>query len=226
MNKTEKNAGLVVGISLIVMAFAAGFSYGFVRNELVDESAEITRQNLGENTFLFLAGVVGWIVILITDFLIAGALYILFRNNMKRVSAFTAVTRAIYTVILGFAIYQLIAIVPLIQKAGTSLEIHLHFGSFEKIWSAGLIIFGIHLLGLGYLSIKSEFVPRVLGYLLYIAGIAYVLIHASKQFALFSRGLISSAESILSIPMALGEILLAVWLIYVGLKNRSKQVKR
>jgi hypothetical protein len=170
---------------------------------------------------LFLAGLAGWIVILITDLFVSGALYILFRDSMKRISALTAITRVIYSVVLGLAIYQLIDIIPLIQQVGTSLEISLHFESFEKIWSAGLIIFGLHLLGLGYLSVKSGFVPRLLAYLLYFAGISYVLIHAAKQFALLSQGAISSAESILSIPMALGEILLALWLIYKGLKRKK-----
>jgi len=224
MNKTEKKAGLVAGISLIIMAIAAGFSYGFVQNELLNESAEITRQNLVENKSLFLAGISGWIVILITDLLVSGALYMLFRESARRISALTAITRVIYSVILALAIYRLIDIIPLIHKAGTSLEINSHFESFEKIWSVGLIIFGFHLLGLGYLSIKSGFIPRILAYLLYIAGICYVLIHAAKQIALFSQDAISSAESILSIPMALGEILLAFWLIYKGLK-RNKSIK-
>jgi hypothetical protein len=226
MNKTEKKAGLVAGISLVVMAIAAGFSYGFVQNELLNESAEITRQNLVENKSLFLAGIAGWIVIFITDLLVSGALYILFRDNMKRVSALTAITRLIYTAVLGFAIYQLTGILPLLQKAGTSLEISSHFESFEKIWSVGLIIFGFHLLGLGYLSVKSKFIPWFLAYLLYIAGVSYVLIHAANQFTFFSQTIISSAESILSLPMALGEMLLAFWLIYKGLKrNKSIQVK-
>lgn len=225
MKQQEKIAGLVAGISLIVMAVAAAFSYGFVQNHLVDETAEITRQNLVENKSLFLAGLAGWLVIFITDLIVAGALYIFFKTTSKRISLTTSFVRIIYTVVLGAAIYQLTGIIPLLNGTETSFEINSHFELFNKIWSAGLFIFGFHLLGLGYLSIKSQSIPGFFGYLLYMAGVGYVLIHAAKQFALLSQPVIASAETILSLPMALSELLLAVWLIYKGLRKEDKRKK-
>jgi len=222
MNKKEKTAGLVAGISLIVMAIAAGFSYGFVQNKLVNESVEITMRNLVENKSLFFAGLAGWAVIFVTDFIVSVALYIFFKTTSKRISLVTSFIRIIYTLVLGLAILQLISIIPELTNTEAATEISSHFASFEKIWSAGLIIFGFHLIGLGYLSIKSKFIRVFLAYLLYIAGVSYVLIHTAKQFTLFSHLLIDSAERILSLPMALGEILLAFWLIYNGLKRTNK----
>lgn len=222
MNKKERKAGLVAGISLIVMAVAAGFSYGFVQNQLVSESAEVTMQNLIENKSLFLAGLAGWLVIFITDLIVSWALYIFFKTTSKRISLITSIVRILYTLVLGVAIFHLFAIIPELTKAETATEINSRFASFEKIWSAGLIIFGFHLLGLGYLSIKSQNIPGFFGYLLYIAGVGYVLIHAAKQFALFSQYVIDSVENILALPMALSEILLAVWFIYKGLRKRRQ----
>lgn len=221
MNKQEKNAGLVAGISLLVMAIAAGFSYGFVHNTLVNESAEITRQNLLENKSLFLAGLAGWIVIFITDLIVSGSLYIFFKKSMMRISLLTAIVRIVYTLVLGVAIYQLIGIIHLLHGTGTAISINSHFAFFKKIWSAGLIFFGFHLLGLGYLSKKSKFTPNFLAYLLYIAGVSYALIHAAKQLAMINQNVIASAENILALPMALSEILFAVWLIYKGLKSEN-----
>lgn len=222
MHKKEKIAGIVAGISLIVMAIAAGFSYGFVQTQLVSESAEITWQHVLDNQSMFLAGIAGWIVIFITDLIVSGSLYIFFKTTTKRISLLTASVRIIYTMVLGYAIYQLVGIIPLMQKAGTALEVNAQFVAFNKIWSAGLIIFGIHLLGLGYLSIKSHRIPGLLSYLVSFAGICYVLVHAAKQFALFNQNVIASAESILALPMALGEMLIAVWLIYIGLQRAPK----
>ncbi|MBK8555811.1 MAG: DUF4386 domain-containing protein [Lewinellaceae bacterium] len=221
MNKQEKKAGVIAGISLIIMAIAAGFSYGFAQNKLVHESAEMMRQNLLEHKQLFLAALVGWILIFITDLVVSGALYILFRNNLPRISAITAIIRIGYTFILGVAIYHLIGIVPLLKGFATSFEISAEFASFEKTWSAGLILFGFHLLGLGYLSMKSRFIPGFLAYLLYIAGIGYILVHGAKQFAFLSAQVIASAENILALPMALSEILLAALLIYKGFKKNT-----
>jgi len=219
MNQKEKRAGLIAGISIIVMAMAAGFSYGYVQNKLLNTSVEITRQNVIENKYLFFAGLAGWIVIFITDLIVSGTLYLFFRNSMMRLSRLTAIIRIIYTLILGAAIYQFILIIPFLQAPDTAFDINAQFMFFEKIWSAGLIVFGFHLLGLGYLSIKSSHIPQLLSYLLYLAGLSYVLIHSGKTFTLFHPYLIASAETILALPMALSEIMLAVWLIHSGLKK-------
>jgi hypothetical protein len=221
MNRKERKAGLIAGISLVIMAIAAGFSYGYVHNKLVNESAEITMQNLIENKLLFMAGISGWIIIFITDLLVSGSLFIFFKNRMRRFSLLTAITRVIYTLVLGAAVFQLISMLPLLKSGVDSSEIVLHIVSFERIWSAGLIIFGLHLIGLGYLSFKSRTIPVVLAFLLYLAGAGYIVIHMAKQFGLFSHSVISSIENIMALPMALGELLLAVWLIYLGLKKQK-----
>jgi len=219
MSKKEKRAGLIAGISIIVMALAAGFSYGYVQHNLLNTSVEITRQNVIENKYLFFAGLAGWIVIFIADLIVSGTLYIFFKNYMMHLSRLTAIIRIIYTLILGAAIYQFIVIIPFLQAPDTAFDINAQFIFFEKIWSVGLIVFGFHLLGLGFLSMKSSQIPRLLSYLLYLAGFSYVLVHSGKTFTLFHPHFIASAETILALPMGLSEILLAVWLIQFGFKK-------
>lgn len=221
MNHSEKRAGLIAGISLIVMAMAAGFAYGFAQDKLVDVSAEIMKQNLLENQSLFYAVLAAWALIFITDLIVSKALFNVFSHTNRRISAITALVRIAYTLMLGVGILQLSSLVPLLNGHEIKVDVRLPFALFERIWSAGLIIFGFHLIGLGYLSIKSKFIPALLGYLLYLAGVSYILIHAARQFALFGQPVIDSAETILAIPMALGELLLAIWLIYKGLRKKK-----
>lgn len=221
MNDSEKRAGLIAGISLIVMAMAAGFAYGFAQDKLVDVSAEIMKQNLLENQSLFYAVLAAWALIFTTDLIVSKALFNVFRHTNRRISAITALVRIAYTLMLGVGILQLSSLVPLLNGHEIKVDVRLPFALFERIWSAGLIIFGFHLIGLGYLSIKSKFIPALLGYLLYLAGVSYILIHAARQFALFGQPVIDSAETILAIPMALGELLLAIWLIYQGLRKKK-----
>jgi len=218
MNQKEKRAGLIAGISIIIMAMAAGFSYGYVQNKFIDIPVEMLRQNVLENKYLFFAGIAGWIVIFITDLIVAAKLYLFFKQGMAHLSRLTAVIRIIYTLILGTTIYQLIAIIPLLQAPDTSFDINAQFILFNKIWSAALIIFGFHLLALGYLSKRSGHIPGLLSYLLYLAGFSYVLIHSGKTFALLQPHLINSAETILALPMALSEIILAFWFLYIAWK--------
>ncbi len=221
MNNTEKRAGLIAGISLIVMAIAAGFAYGFAQNKLVNVSAEIMRQNLLDNQSLFYAVLAAWTVIFATDLLVAKTLNTVFRNTNRRISAITALIRIAYTLILGVGILQLSSLVPLLNGHEIKVEVRLPFALFERIWSFGLIIFGFHLLGLGYLSVKSSFVPKFLAWLLYFAGLSYVLIHFAKQMAMVEPQTIVTAEAILALPMAAGELILAFWLIYNGFRTRN-----
>ena len=102
-----------------------------------------------------------------------------------------------------------------------ALQVASQLQQFDTIYSVGLIIFGLHLVGLGYLSVRSGFVPRLLGWLLYFGGASYTLLHAAHQISALNPEIISMVEAGLSVPMALSEILLAIWLIYRGLKKEK-----
>jgi len=224
MNKKEKNAGLVAGIFLIIMAIAAGFSYGYVHTSLVAETRLETAQNFANNSELFLAGIAGWIVIISTDLIVAFSLCTFFKSTNRKISMITAGIRLIYIAFLILAVYQLVAISFIERPTDFANDIVELLRYFEQIWSFGLIIFGLHLIGLGYLSIKSAYVPKVLGYLLYLGGTIYIIIHAVKKSSALDVQTVQSLENGLALPMALGEMLLAVWLIYIGLKRRELAV--
>lgn len=227
MENIQKKQGLIAGISLVIMAIAAGFSFGYAHSNLVADTPDITLQNLIANKSLFFAELFGWSLIFLTDIIVAIALYYFFRSTSKQASGITAVIRIIYTLILGIAIIQLFKIVPVLSlsdplsdKLNVS-ETASHLQMFEKLWSVGLIIFGLHLVGLGYLSVKSNLVHRLLGYLLYFGGFCYMFLHSSRQLSLFSTEVLTSIENILALPMALAEILLAFWLIYHGFRKST-----
>lgn len=228
MQKKEKKRGLIAGVSLIIMAVAAGFAYGYVHNRLIMESAEITFQHLQTNKTLFISGLAAWVIIFITDLIVAVNMFLFYRSTDRVISMLTAILRIIYTLVLGVAIAHLFKVLPMLNWAIETGEISPAYNvveqinQFEKIWSIGLIIFGFHLVGLGYLSYKSTFTPRILAILLYIAGVSYVLIHTLHQLANVSPKEVDLFENLLSIPMALGELLLAAWLIYYGLKKYKR----
>jgi hypothetical protein len=76
---TPGQAAITAGIALIVMTAAAGFSAGVVHGSLIiaGNPAETVR-NLIESHMLFRAGIFGWLVILLTDVIVAWALYLYF----------------------------------------------------------------------------------------------------------------------------------------------------
>lgn len=227
MRTNQRKHALIAGISLLIMAVAAMFAYGYVFSLIETEGDPIaTWDQLRNNSFLYLAGLGAWLIIFITDLLVTVTLFYFFRETHKNLSLATAVTRFIYTLILGFALIGFFKLIPILNESGLDAyqagnRVLAAFESFRKLWSLGLIIFGLHLLGLAYLSILNDRMPNFFGVLLIIAGLGYLLVHISRAMPAIPVETVDLIESILMFPMALGEILLAVWLIIKGGKEKN-----
>ena len=214
----KRSHAIISGVSLIIMALAAGFGYGYVHGSLILPDDPITTtNNLLLSRELFGSGIVSWIVILIADLLVSWGLYRFFESINRKVSFYTALIRVIYSLVLAYAIAQLVVAWQMLgQGQVESGEIITLLANFETYWSNGLIVFGLHLIGLGYLALRTLQVPRWMGWLLYVAGFSYTLIHGMKAIVPSAVNLIQMSEVILGIPMALAELGLAVWLIWKG----------
>jgi hypothetical protein len=221
--KTRKYA-LVAGWSLLIMGVTAGFSFGYVHGNLVlPDNPTMTLTNLKASSALFGGEVIGWFIILLTDLLVAWSLYRFFESVDQKASITTGVIRIVYSAVLAFAIYHLIAVWQLVSTLSPdALEMMALINNFEKYWSLGLIIFGMHLVGLGYLAVKSNTVPKWMGWLLYIAGVSYTAINSAKAVAHEAANIISTVEMILSAPMAIAELGFGIWLIWKGGKKADK----
>jgi hypothetical protein len=54
-------------------------------------------------------------------------------------------------------------------------QVQLLLNSFRYDWSLGLVLFGIHLVLLGYLVYRSSYIPRIIGILLAINGLGWMI---------------------------------------------------
>jgi hypothetical protein len=227
---SQRKAAIIAGVSLILMALVAGFSYGWVFSGLVvHNDAAATVAAIKTSLFRFSLGIWGWLLILILDIIVAWALYRFFRLVNNGFSILAAVFRLVYCVFLATATYNLCMVVVLINNpesvivstAEFNQAVMLQINAFTHIWQLGLIVFGLHLAVLAYLAIKSGFVPKFLGILLAIAALGYVGISTSKLLIPQYESLIATLETVLSLPMALGEIGLAIWLLIKGGKTKN-----
>lgn len=83
----QRKFALIAGTSLIIMTLAASFSYGFVHGSLVVQGdACATYNNIQSSQILFKAEIFGWIIILITDIVVASAFYIFLNPINKSLS--------------------------------------------------------------------------------------------------------------------------------------------
>jgi len=229
---TQRKAAKIAGISLLLMALVAGFSYGFVLNSLiVPEDSAATFVHLKSSESLFRFGVFGWVVILILDVLVAWSIYIFFKELNKGISLLTAWLRMVYACILAIAIANLVIVMVLIGNSENltsfdSEQLHelimVFLNGFTVVWSIALIVFGLHLLGLASLILQSISIPKVFGILMIVAGVGYVLIPIAKLVFPQFQDQIATIEVIMGVPMAIAELSFAFWLIIKGGKMEMK----
>jgi hypothetical protein len=89
---------------------------------------------------------------------------------------------------------------------------------YTQAFIIGLLLFGVQWLIMGPLFVLSGFVPRVIGYLLTVGGVAWV------SFAIASLLAPRVGAAIQPVVLAIGslaEIALALWLLLGGTKERG-----
>ena len=86
---------------------------------------------------------------------------------------------------------------------------------FNYGWEFSLIIFGFHLLLLGFLAYKAGYMKRILGILLLIAALGYLIDGFGKILTVdYGKGI--------GIYTFIGEIVLIFWLLISGGKAKVK----
>ena len=100
-----RQAALVAGFGLVIMAVAAPFAEFFVYAKMVvSGNTGATVQNMQTQGGLLLAGIFSYLVVFICDVLVAWALYVLLIPVNRALSLLTAWFRLVYTAIALFAL--------------------------------------------------------------------------------------------------------------------------
>lgn len=213
MSRIHKNIRFITAGSILLMAVAAGFSYGYVHTSLfIAGDAKTTLYLLNIQGDLFTAGLLGWCLILLLDLIVSWGVFAMYRKQNPVVAQLTAVLRLLYTLIFAFAIAALFEI-PALTAAQDAEAVHAAFEKFNQLWSQALIVFGLHLLSLAIPVWSSSRFSRVVSVLLFLAGLAYLFVHSMKQFDVLS-GLAGTIEQVSTPVMALGELVFAVFLFF------------
>ncbi|MEK4210738.1 MULTISPECIES: DUF4386 domain-containing protein [Paenibacillus] len=222
----QRKSALTAGISLIIMTIASFFSYGFVHGTLVVQGdASATFINIVSSNNLFKGEILGWIIIMIADILVAWAFYMFLEPVNQNLSLLGAWLRLTYSAILAISILTLIFVLLLTGNTNgfstltieqTQAFMMLFLDAFQFIWSMGLIVFGGHLLIVGYVALKSDVIPKVISILLLLASIGYIIIHLSKMFLPQYEAVITTLNFIFTIPMIVGELGFGIWLLLRG----------
>jgi hypothetical protein len=209
---TPSTASLVAGIALAAMAALAAFGNLVAIDPLVTPGDPArTVQDIAAAETLFRAGIVSLVIVALLDVVVAVALRTVFEPVNRPVSTTAAWFRIVYAAVFLLAISQLVVALTLLgdaERAARALE------AFEMIWQAGLILFAVHLLLIGYLAYRSGFMPRVLGILLLVAGLGYLIDGVGT--VLVPGYSVSIAQFTF-----VGEVALIFWLLIKGRRMHS-----
>ena len=204
-----RKASIIVGIGFIIMFLLALFADVFVlENLVVPGDAVTTADNIQADELLFSLGIVGYIIILALDVIIALALYAILKSVNKNLSKLAAVLRLIYTGIMGISLFALVLL-------------------FSNEYSYGKLIayvfFISHVFVLGYLVFKCSYITKALGAFLIIASFCYIILLYGEY--IFSKELFEALFMIAIIPATFAELSLGIWLLIRGGKTSKMKIK-
>ncbi|WOD43575.1 DUF4386 domain-containing protein [Hwangdonia lutea] len=210
-----------------VMVFIAGFYANFaVLESLIDVNNSIaTTSNFMNNHSQFGKGLLGFLVMLFFDGLLVWALFGLTKSISKSISYLASFFRLLHALFFGAALFKLWKIYQLtnnvsnaevIQHRVTKLLI-----GFDELWTIGLLFFAFHLIFLGYIILKSTYIPKSLGMLLMLAAIGYTIDGVAKLFMSNYIDYKSTFEVIVVMPSVIGEFSFTIWLLIKGFKKKS-----
>jgi hypothetical protein len=218
-----RQAAVFAGLGYLIV-----FIFGFanIRREklTVRGDAATTASNIVASESRFRAGTASWIVVLVADVVVAWALYVFLKPVGESLSLLTAWVRLVYVAIAAVAVVNLLSAVGLLTDADETegfradqrnAQAMLFLRSYDFGFNVGFVFFGLHILGLGYLIVRSDYIPTVLGVLLIVASVAY-LVDSFACFLSSSYGRNEAHSLVFAIPAIISELSLTVWLLVWG----------
>ena len=188
-----------------------------------------TVENIVDSEALFRSGIAAFIIVLVADVVVAWALNVFFQRTSRELSLFAAWFRLLYVAIAAAALLNLLVVLKLVDDTGYSTalekgqrdaEVMLSLDAYNYGFFLGLIFFGVHLLLLGFVMVKSDYAPSILGTLVALAGLGYLAINLARVVLPDYRDYENLLLALLVVLAVPGEFGLVGWLLWRGGKAR------
>ncbi len=228
-NSSLRKTARIAGVLYLVIIIAGLFAEMAVRSTLiVAGDAATTAANIMDSEGLFRLGFVANLAMIMADVAIALLFYVLLKPVSNTLALMAAFFRLGQAAALGINLLNMFFALQLLGGAdylGTlntdqSNALALMFlDGHAAGYRLALVFFGFSILILGYLLVKSELFPRILGYGMIMASMIYVA-DTAAYFMLTNYASVESVfEVLLSGPVVLAELSMCVWLLWKGIKT-------
>jgi hypothetical protein len=217
------------GLLYLALAVLGMFSAMVLESLVVPDDARATADSLLGSRWLFGASLVTWLAVVALDVALSVTLYLLLRPVSHTLSLLAAAFRLVYSAVLAAVLLNLFDASLLLtgtqraaglgeqQRQAMALA---SIDSFSTGFLLALVLFGVHLVTLGFLLHRSRYVPRVVGVLLVAAGVGYVVDSLAGLFVAGHGGLVSA---VLLAPAVVGEVGLTAWLLLRGVAPSAQR---
>src|ERR671939_377126 len=212
-------AGALYLINIVLGAFAISIVPAIV---VVAGDAAATAHNIQTHELLYRLGLVAHLVVTVTNVPLALIFYELFKVVNRRLALLDAFFILVATAIEAAGLLNEFA--PLVLLGSESFASALPPAQLQAVaylpnalsgidYSLHTVFFGFAILIFAYLVVRSRFLPRAIGVLLAIDGLAY-LVYSFTDFLApgFAAGLVPWIQ----LPALFGEGSLCLWLLVVG----------
>ena len=224
----------IAGLLYLIIIVSGIFAEFFVRQSLiVPGDAGATASNIMNSQILFRTGIVADLLMIIADIALALVFYILFKPVSNALSLLAAFFRLAQAVVLGINLLNLVFALQLF--AGTSylsaigpVQLQALGMAFLEVhgigYTIGLTFFGINLLVLGYLVLKSSYFPRILGALLVVASLGYLIDSFAKVLLPNYAAYQEIFDMVVFAPAIVAELAFCLWLLVKGVNAPQQDI--
>lgn len=219
-----KGRARLAGLSYLLLIICGIFSHKIVRASImIKGNASETAHNILENMFLFKLSILSDFLMIMSYLTLGLLLYTIFKNTSKLLStgllALNTVGVAImainmlnqYAALLVLSHGEYLSAFSMTQREALSLF-------FMTLHQYGYLIatlsYGVWLLPMGYLLIKSNRFPKIIGYFLMTGAITYI----ANMVSVF-LGIPMPSE--ITLPADIGEFLFCFYLLIKGIKSNA-----
>ena len=211
-----RQAAMITGITYLLNPVT--FAEAYAMPHLVVPDAAQTMANMAAHPHLFSAAVLSYFFSLLGDVVFAWSLYVLLAPVNRALSLLASFLQLVYAAVSlaavsGLGLLYRLLVIPEYSKHVNASELPVRgmllLGGFRSGWGLGLILFGLHLVLVGWLIARSTYLPKWLGWLLFLDGWVWVVDNLSVY--LFPN----AALGFLNV-FFVAELIFMVWLLGWG----------
>jgi len=177
MTTTRRSARLT-GSAYLVLAVSGIVGFLLIRQQLyVADDATRTAANLVAHEGLARLGIAADLITVLSQALAAVGFFLVFRRvNSAGAASITAFGLVNSAVVLVATVFSATALQVALRGGPTSASNALMLYDLNAAsWTAGGLFFGLWLIPMGWLTLRSRSMPGALGWILVVGGVGYVL---------------------------------------------------